>query len=260
MTSVVSHPLLLFALLLVGLMLVVEIGARLRLLSREVDEQRQSLVESARQGLTVLLSFLLGFALPMTLPFYEARRDLMIGEADAIATVDQRAQLLPDPYGRHIRQLLPLYVDARLDFARYDQDAAIRAAAVRAARLQGEMWNEIVALVRQRPDLVIGPIVAEVSAAVGDLSNRADDRLAAYERRIPGTIWFVLISIAVLTCFVVGYSMERRMLLATLVLPLTVAIVLSLVAELENSRIGFIRNGQESMQRLRLELRTELGY
>ena len=260
MATVISHPWLLFAVLFLGLMLVVEIGARLRDLSTGIDAQRQSLVESARQGLTVLLSFLLGFALPMTLPYYEARRALMIDEADAIATVDQRAQLLPDPYGQRIRELLPQYVDARLDFAQQVEDAEVRADAERAAKLQGEMWREIVVLVRQRPNLVIAPIVAEVSAAVGDLSNRADDRLAAYERRSPGTIWFVLSLISVLTCFVVGFSMERRLLIAMLVLPLTVAIVLSLVAELESPRTGFIRNSQESMQRLRLELRAELGH
>ena len=259
MSTLVSHPLLLFAVFLVGLMLMVEIGMRLRHIA-EVDEQRQALIESARQGLTVLLSFLLGFALPMTLPYYEARRDLMIDEADAISTVDQRAQLLPDPYGQQIRELLPQYVDARLDFARHEEDAAVRGAAVRTARLQHEMWDEIVALVRRHPELVIGPIVAQVSAAVDGLSNRADDRLAAYERRMPTVIWFVLSAIAVLNCFVLGYSMQRRVLLAMLVMPLTVAIVLCLLAELENSRTGFIRNGQESMQRLRLELRAELGH
>ena len=259
MATLVSHPLALFAVFLVGLMLVVEIGTRLRRVA-EVDEQRQSLIESARQGLTVLLSFLLGFALPMTLPYYEARRSLMVDEADAISTVDQRAQLLPDPYGPRIRQLLPQYVDARLDFGRHEEDAAVRAAAARAMLLQHEMWDEIVTLVRQHPELVIGTVLAQVSAAVDDLSNRADDRLAAYERRIPTIIWFVLSAIAVLNCFVIGFSMQRRMLLAMLVMPLTVAIVLSLLAELEDSGTGFIRIGQESMQRLRIELREELGH
>ena len=259
MSSVISHPWLLFLVLLVGLMLVVEIGIRLRSVSAGLDEQHQSLVQWAREGLTVLLSFLLGFALPMTLPYYEARRDLMIEEENAIATLDHRAELLPAPYDQRIRELLPQYVDARLDFARQDDDAAIRASAVRAVRLQTAMWREMVALVHEHPDMVNGQIAALVSAGLGNLEDLSEKRLAAYERRIPGTIWFVLTAISVLTCFVVGYSMQRRLFLAALVLPLTVAIVLSLVSELENSRTGFIRNGQESMQRLRVELRAELG-
>ncbi|HTU47001.1 MAG TPA: hypothetical protein VMF91_18210 [Bryobacteraceae bacterium] len=66
----------------------------------------------------------------------------------------------------------------------------------------------------------------------------------------------MLILISVLTCFVVGYSMGRRLFLAMFVLPLTVAIVFSLVLELDNPRTGFIRIEQQSMQRLQLDLRT----
>jgi hypothetical protein len=259
MSFIVSHPLLLFLIFLIGLMLVMEIGMRLRRLSRSLDGGDQALIKSARDGLTLLLSFLLGFALPMTLPYYEARRDLMTEEANAISTIDERAQLLPDPYGERIRQLLPQYVDARLEFARPEDQAEIRAAAAEAGRLESAMWHEIVALVREHPDMVNGPIVTQVSAGLNSVADLRDARLAADERRIPGTIWLVLSTIAVLACFVVGYSMQRRLLLAMLVLPLTVAIVLSLVAELENSRTGFIRIEQVSMQRVRLELRAELG-
>ncbi len=258
MSPVISRPWLLFFVLLLGLMLAVEIGSRMR--PAALDQRHQSLVQSARDGLTVLLSFLLGFALPMTLPYYEMRRDLMIEEANAIATVDQRAQLVPDPYRGHIRELLPQYADAQLDFAREGDDAAVRASMARAARLQAAMWREAVALVREHPDSGTSPIIAQATAALGNLADLNAKRLAAYERRIPETIWFVLTLLAVLTCFVVGYSMEERLLLTMLVLPLTVATVLSLVSELEFPRTGFIRIGQESMQRERLELRAELGH
>lgn len=260
MAWIVSHPSVLFLVCLFGLMLVVEIGIWLRRVAQGLDERDQALVKSARDGLTVLLSFLLGFAVAMTLPYYEARRDLITQEANAIFTVNERAQLLPDPYGQRIRELLPQYVDARLEFARTEDQAEYRAATAQATTLESTMWREIVALVRQHPDLVNGPIVAQVSAGLNTVADLRDARLAADERRIPGTIWLVLSAIAVITCFVVGYSMQRRLFLSMLVLPLTVAIVLSLVAELENSRTGFIRIQQVSMQRVRQELRAELGH
>ncbi|HYK25960.1 MAG TPA: DUF4239 domain-containing protein [Steroidobacteraceae bacterium] len=260
MSFIVSHPSLLFLICLTGLMLVVEIGIWLRRFSKGLDEGDQALVKSARDGLTVLLSFLLGFAVAMTLPYYEARRDLITQEANAISTLDERAQLLPDPYDERIRQLLPQYVDARLEFARPEDQAEYRAAAAEAGRLESAMWHEIVALVRQHPELVNGPIVAQVSAGMNSVEDFRAARLAADERRIPSTIWLVLSTIAVITCFVVGYGMQRRLLLAMFVLPLTVAIVLSLVAELENPRTGFIRIQQASMLRVRQELREELGH
>ena len=84
-----------------------------------------------------------------------------------------------------------------------------------------------------------------------------EQRRAAAEKHIPTTIWLVFVLISVLTCFVVGYSMQCRVLLGMLVLPLTVAIVLSLVSELDNPRAGLVRVNQQSMQRLRQNLKAE---
>ena len=50
--SLIEHPWLLFPVLLVGLMLVVEAGLRLRYASPGMDEERQSLIKSARNSLT----------------------------------------------------------------------------------------------------------------------------------------------------------------------------------------------------------------
>jgi hypothetical protein len=105
--SLIEHPWLLFPVLLVGLTLVVEAGLRLRdAASPGMDEERQSLIESARSGLSVLLSLLLGFSLPMALSHYEQRRQLVTDEANAIAMVEQRAQPLPEPFRSNILQLV----------------------------------------------------------------------------------------------------------------------------------------------------------
>jgi hypothetical protein len=254
MSSLTSHPWAVFIVFFVGLIAIVEIGLRLRLASSGIDEDRQSLIQSARDGLTVLLSFLLGFALPMTLPHYEQRRELVIEEANAIGTVDQRAQMLPQPFQGRIRDLLRQYVDARIAFASERDTQGVLASTARARQLQTQMWQQNVAMLGQYPNLAIAPIFSQSLGTLGDLS---EERLAAYERRTPSTIWFVLALISVLTCFVVGYSMRRRLFLAMFVLPLTVAIVLSLVSELDNPRTGFIRIAQESMHRLQQDLERE---
>ena len=117
MLSLIEDPCLFFPVLLVGSMLVVEAGLRLRYASPGMDEERQSLIESARNSLNVLLSLLLGFSLPMALSHYEHRRQV-VTEANAITTVDQRAQTLPEPFRSEILQSVRGYVDARFEFAR----------------------------------------------------------------------------------------------------------------------------------------------
>jgi hypothetical protein len=51
--------------------------------------------------------------------------------------------------------------------------------------------------------------------------------------------------------------MGSRVWLGMLVLPLTVAIVLSLVSELDNPRAGLVRVSQQSMLRLQHDLEAQ---
>jgi hypothetical protein len=108
--GIIANTELFFPLLLGGLMLVVELGFRLRQASPGVDAERQSLVESARGELTVLLGLLLGFSLPMALPHYEHRNQLVVDEAGALITVHERAQLLPEPFRGDVLSTLAKYV------------------------------------------------------------------------------------------------------------------------------------------------------
>jgi hypothetical protein len=251
----IAHTEVFFPLLLVGLTMVVEAGFRLRRASPDFDAEMQPVVESARDGLGVLLSLLLGFSLPMALPHYEQRTQLVADEANAIETVAQRAQMLPEPYRARILSPLGEYVDARLEFASADLDGpAMMAAVNHAKQLQNEMWQQTVMLVPQNINTMT-PIFAQ---AVGQLSDLIEERLAAAEKHIPTAIWLVLILISMLAGFVVGYSMRLRVVLGMLVLPLTVAIVLSLVSELDNPRAGFVRVSQQSMQRLQQDLKAEM--
>jgi hypothetical protein len=246
---------LFFPVLLVCLMLAVEIGLRLRQVTPNVDAERESLILSARDGLAVLLSLLLGFSLPMALPHYDQRNQLVIDEANAIATAWQRAQMLPEPFRGKILQSLREYVDARIEFASAGSDEAKMLLAVNHAKhLQNAMWLQSVMLVQEKPNAVT-PIFVQ---ALGGLSDLIELRMAAAEKRIPSPIWMILFLISALTCLVVGFSMRHRLLLAMLVVPLTVAIVLSLVSELDHPRTGFVRASQQSMQRLQLDLKAEL--
>jgi Protein of unknown function (DUF4239) len=249
----IAHPLPLFAVLLAGLTLVVELGLRLRHSAADIDEERQSLIDSARDKLGVLLSLLLGFSLPMAVPHYEQRRQLMVGEANAIETADQRAEMLPEPFRSKILQLMREYVDARIEFGRNADGPELQVSIDRAKHIQNEMVEQSVMLVQQSPN-VVTPIFVQ---SLGTLEELREQRIAADERRIPEEIWLVLGLMAVLTCFVVGFGMRRRLLLAMFAVPLMVAIVLSLVSELDNPRTGFVRVGQESMERLQLDLKTE---
>src|SRR5208282_3468125 len=147
MLWIIAHTEIFFPLLLGGLILIVELGFRFRRASTNIDAERQSLIEAARDELIVLLGLLLGFSLPMALPHYEHRNELVVEEANAITTVEERAQLLPEPFRDKILLSLREYVDVRRDFDRAGGDEHASLASVEHARqIHKEILQETAAL------------------------------------------------------------------------------------------------------------------
>lgn len=191
----------------------------------------------------------------MALSHFEQRNQLVIAEAKEIATAIQRAQMLPEPFRGNLLQLLQEYVHTRIEFGKDLDESGLQASISDTNRLQNEMWQQSVMLVKQNPNMVT-PLFVQ---ALGTSAELSDQRLVAQGIRIPSEIWLVLVLLSGLTCLIIGISMRSRLLLAMSVLPLTVAIVLSLVADLDTPRTGFIRVDQRGMEKLRLDLKGEVA-
>ena len=98
MLNLLNEPSALFFVVFAILLVVAHIGYRVaQLRSAEASEERHTQIVSARDGTGLLLSLLMGFTLAMALPNYELRKRLVIDEANAIATTNLRAQILPEP-------------------------------------------------------------------------------------------------------------------------------------------------------------------
>jgi hypothetical protein len=250
--SLIDHPWILFAVLLAGLLVVVEVGYRLALLvSANDDEEQHHQIVAARDGIAVLLSLLLGFTLPMAQPHYELRKHLIVDEANAIGTATLRARTLPEPARGKILGLLREYVEARIAFAEAGlQRQQLQSSLAHAKQLQEQIWQQSLAVARQSPT----PITSIFLQSLNELIDLSEKRMAALEDRVPPAMWLMLFLISLLTCLLVGYSMRRRSFLIMLVSPLMIAVVLALIADLDSPRAGLIQVGQQSMQRLQLDL------
>jgi hypothetical protein len=135
--SLVDHPVALFFVAFGGLLAMVELGYRVASwMSANDDEERHEQIVAARNGIEILLSLLLGFTLPMSLPNYNLRKHLVIEEANAIGTTNLRAQMLPEPARGKILGSLREYVDARMDFSKAGPGAGdLHASLARAKQL-----------------------------------------------------------------------------------------------------------------------------
>lgn len=114
-----DHPLwLIFVVSLVAVIAAVEIGRWFGLLAGSRGREDFSAVEGAILG---LLALMIGFTFAMALSRFDARRDAVLNEANAIGTTALRARLLPAPHNTECLKLLREYAQIRLDITRRAQ-------------------------------------------------------------------------------------------------------------------------------------------
>ena len=251
--AIFDHPVWLFFLLLAVLLAVVEIGFRFAQRTRvSADEEFHSQIIGARTGIVTLVSFLLGFMLPLGLARFQERRHFVIEEAKAIGTTDLRADMLPEPVRSKAHALLREYVDVRLHFFQAGlQESELQTAQARSQKLHHALWLQGVAAAEISRD----PITGLFAESLNQMIELSEESLAALEFRVPRAIWIVLVLISLLACLTVGYSLRRRFFLAMLVTPLMIAIVMALIADLDSPRNGLLQAGQQSMERLQSDLK-----
>ena len=81
-----------------------------------------------------------------------------------------------------------------------------------------------------------------------------DKRLAALENRIPLTIWLMIVSVALIAVFTRGLTLAKRFWLTLALAPITIALVVALIADLDTPSSGLIRLDNRAMQRLKVEI------
>jgi hypothetical protein len=255
--NTVDHPWALFCLVFIVLLVVVELGYRLGLDSNANahEDVREQLV-ATRDSIGLLLSLLLGFTLAMALPRYDDRKKMLVDEANAIGTTALRAQTLPEPARTKTLQLLSEYVDARMSYSTADlKGPEFQQSLVRTKQLQNEMWQQNVAAAHQSPT----PITASFATSLNETIDLSEKRLATLENRVPVAIWVLLGLVGMLSCLMIGVTQRRRFWLVLAVSPLTIAIVLALIADLDAPRTGLIQIGQQSLRRVQQDLQSDGG-
>jgi hypothetical protein len=208
-------------------------------------------IEAATLG---LLALLVAFALSMTEDRFDARRLLVVDEANAIGTAHLRTALLPAPVDADARRLLQAYGDARLEFYAARDQAAVERAEERAGALQASLWELAASAARERPT----PTTALFVAAVNDVIDLDAKRLSAAEAHLPSTILVLLFVVAAVACAAVAYASAwsgRRSLLSLVMMPLLVGAALFVVVNLDRPRLGLIRVSDRALERLEESIR-----
>lgn len=216
---------------------------------RSSDGEKQEPVGAIVAATLGLLAFILAFTFGLAASRHDARRKVVVDEANAIGTTSLRAGLLPEGRGAKARKLLSEYVAARLEAAQSgDVDKVLR----RSADLHRELWKEAEAVGQDHPrSIVVGLFIQSLNEMIDIHATRV---LVSLQNRIPAVFWSVLYLVSILTMAGVGYYeglTNSRRSPAIVVLVLTFSGILCLVADLDRPREGFLTVNQQAMTDLR---------
>lgn len=244
----------LFILVLLLVLLSIESGYRLgRYRSGRSEHEVESPV-GAMVGATLgLLAFMLAFTFGAAADRYDARRQILLDETNAIGTTYLRAEMLPGR-GEDIRKLLRVYVDMRLE-AVYSGNIA--EGMRQSEQVHGQLWAQAVALGESHPtSIVVGLFVQSLNEVI-DLHTK---RITVGGRnRIPGAIWLSLLGVAVLGLGAMGYHaglVGTTRSLAQLAVGLAFSLVIGLIADLDRPQEGGLTVSQQVLVDLQQSMKA----
>jgi FtsH-binding integral membrane protein len=237
--------LILFGALLAALAFGFWLGRRARATTDETAKSQSSTMQGAIIG---VLALLLAFTLSMAITRYEARRQLVLEEANAIGTTYLRAKLLPEPYAAQAAKVLRQYVDNRLEFYNAGVDAArLQADIDRAGQLQRQLWAIATAVsTRDNRSIPAGLFVETLNGTI-DLQAK---RLAATRNKVPEIVILLLFAVSIATATIVGYNSglsNQRRLFAAVLLIVLITLIIWVLIDLDRPRRGLILISQQSM-------------
>jgi hypothetical protein len=212
----------------------------------EKDDDAETFILSSVLG---LLALLLGFTFSLAVDRYDARRVLVLTEANAIGTAYLRAQLLPEPHRARLSDVLVRYTENRVRLG-----SALRrdAEAERLIEHNDALVTEIV----QTTDAAFPSIQhLDFSSTFLDTINQVVDldatRKAARRARVPPPVFSVLFLYAIGSAGMLGYIQRIRHPTQVGLLLALLTLVLSLIVDIDRPTSGLINEDQRPMVDLR---------
>jgi hypothetical protein len=248
--------------ILIGLLVLIvaasEIGFRLgRKNGWKTDEKMKAQISVVQGALIGVLGLLLGFTMSMAVGRFEARRELVVDEANAIGTSWLRTHLLPEPESSEIANLLREYVDVRVQFGDAGENIKrLQELRREGQRLQGKFWSIAAAYAQTDPRPVKTSLLLQSLNQTIDLEAR---RWAALQNHVPSAVIYVNMMLAVMTSLLVAYSFGTNGLrhhMSMWSLAFAIIVVLGVIIDLDRPRRGFIRVSPQPLIDLQRQLQN----
>ncbi len=235
-----SLPLwLIFVVTTLSILAAGELGRRIGVRRAALGSGNIGALEGAVLG---LLTLMISFTFAMALARFDARRDAVVAEANAIGTTALRARLLPAPLSSESLVLLREYVRIHLAVGGRSTSAQLLDRALaRSGEIQEQLWQ--IAGRAQKIDSGMVPTGLFVGSLNEMIDNEAS-RLAHFRNRVPEIVLWVLYGIAIVGIGFAGFAdglANRSRQAPLMVTALVVAVAIWLIQDLDRAEAGFLR-------------------
>ena len=195
-----------------------------------------------------LLALMIGFTFSMALNRFEARRDALVSEANAIGTAALRARLLPASYGEESLKLFRDYVRIRVSFAEREPTSDESGQALRRLReIQEALWRQAQAAAAKDNAMVPTGLYIQ---ALNESFDHQQKRSTIISNSVPNIVFLGLYSVAIAALWLTGYASaidRARWRRPTYVACVLVAGVILLIQDLDRPGAGFITVSEQPM-------------
>ncbi|MFN7953773.1 MAG: DUF4239 domain-containing protein [bacterium] len=245
--------------LLAAMLVALELGRRYGRRWRATRGGREPAAFSTVQGAILgLLGLLVAFSFSGAAQRFDARRELVTEEANAIGTAYLRIDLLPPAAQPALRDAFRGYVDARLEIYRHIATPTVaREARRRAEGLQGVIWQQALAALHDAQSPAVWTLVVP---ALNEMFDIATTRMRAMVLHPPRIVFGLLAGLSLLGAALAGFELAARDEAPHLVLfafAFTLAVTFYVIVDLEYPRLGLIR--ADGADQVLLDLRASMG-
>ena len=238
-------------------LLTAELGYRVgRWWQARSSDEKKGPTDMIVGSLLALVAFLLAITTGMASERFDARRSLVLAEANAIGTTYLRAGYLPEPAPSEIRSLLREYVDLRIV---PNDPEEVRARIARSVELQYAMWAIAEDVARTDGSDVVALFIESLNGMIDLHESRVTAGIYA---RVPVTVILLLLSGSVVTMVMVGYAgglEEKRASPTAIVLVLMLGAVITLVVDLDRPQGGFLTVSQQALVDVQQQIESAAG-
>jgi len=185
-----------------------------------------------------LLGLLIAFTFSGAATRFEARRSLLVEEANAIGTAYLRLDLVKPEARTTLQEMFRTYVDTRLAQYQVASVAAFRAKHVQAQRMQGEIWSLAV-----RSSLDVGtPAPQVLLPALNEMIDITTTRAVAIENHPPSIIYAMLILLALAAALVAGLGLTgaHPHWAPKIAFAAAIATTIYITLDIEHPRLGLV--------------------